>query len=160
MYNIILFIVSLCLLIWVIYYFLINNKKNYKRKEGFTIGDNTNLSSSAISDTANYKDNLGSIINQLKGEINLDAKRDDITDILQLQSTVIKLTLLKKFLNFDLNLSDDSLLALNQQTLFSLNSQDQTGPDVILKEVVDTSGTSSSSSKSGGMFTDLLGLSG
>jgi len=159
MYNIILFIVSLCLLIWVIYYFLINNKKNYKRKEGFTIGDNTNLSSSAISDTANYKDNLGSIINQLKGEINLDAKRDDITDILQLQSTVIKLTLLKKFLNFDLNLSDDSLLALNQQTLFGLNSQDQTGPDVILKEVVDTSGTSSSS-KSGGMFTDLLGLSG
>lgn len=158
MYNIILFIIALCLLIWIIYIFLTNYKKNYKKKEGFTIGDNTTLSSSAITDTANYKDNLGSIINQLKGELNLDAKRDDISEILQLQSTIIKLTLLKKFLNFDLNWSDDYLLALNQQTLFGLNSQDQTGPDIILKEVVDTSGAPASS-KSGGMFTDLLGLS-
>ena len=98
-------------------------------------------------------------MNQLKGEINLDAKRDDITEILKLQSTIIKLTLLKKFLNFDLNWSDDYLLALNQQALFSLNSSDQTGPDIIIKEVVDTSGAPKSSS-SGGMFTDLLGLSG
>lgn len=154
MYNIILFIIALSLLIIFFYIFL----KKYKTKEGFTIGTNKNLATSALTNTSGYKDNLGSIINQLKGEINLDAKRDDITEILKLQSTIIKLSLLKKFLNYNLNWSDDSLLALNQQALFSLNSQNHTGAEVILQEVVDTSGAPKSSSTGGGMFTSLLGL--
>lgn len=160
MYNIILFIIALFLVVLFFYIFFKNYKKNYKRKEAFTIGENTNLATSALTDTSTYKDNLGSIINQLKGEINLDAKRDDITDILKLQSTVIKLSLLKKFLNFDLNWSDDYLLSLNQQALLSINSQNYTGPDLIIQEVIDTSGTSTSTSnQGGGVFTGLLGLS-
>jgi hypothetical protein len=154
MYNIILFVITLTLLIVFFYIFL----KKYKAKEGFTIGSNANLATSALTNTSNYKDNLGSIINQLKGELNLDEKRDDINEILQLHSKIIKLTLLKKFLNHNLNSPDDSLLTLNQQALFSLNSQNNTGADVILQEVMDTSGAPKLTSSSGGMFTSLLGL--
>ena len=157
MYNIILLIIALCLVIAFFYIFYKDYKKSQKKKEGFMIGDNNNLATSAITDMATYKDNLGSIVNELKAKINFEAKREDIIDILELQSQVIRLSLVYNFLNFNLNYSPDYLMALNQQALFSLNSHDQTGPELAIQDVVNPSGNTKTSD-GGGFMTSLLGL--
>ena len=155
MYNIILFIIALCLVVVFFYIILKNSKKKYKNKEGFTIGDNNNLATSSLTDSSTYADNLGSIIGQLNVELNLDVKRDEYTKILKLQSEVIQLYSLKSMLSWNLNQSPESLLALNFQILNAFNDKNQTAPDYLINEVLDTSGTPSSS---GGIFTNLLGL--
>jgi hypothetical protein len=156
MYNIILLIIALFLLIIFFYSFL----KNYKKKEGFQIGDNNNLTTSAITDTDAYNENLDAIISQIKLELKFDSNKDKYIEILKKQSTIIKFCLLKKFLNCNLNFSEDYLLMLNQQTILSLNNQHYTGPEIVLHEVVDSNGSSNTSNPSGGgIITDLFGLS-
>jgi len=154
MYNIILFIIALCLVVGFFYIILKNSKKKYK-KEGFTIGDNNNLATSSLTDSSTYADNLGSIIGQLNVELNMDVKRDEYIKILKLQSEVIQLYSLKSMLSWNLNQPPQSLLALNYQVLNAFNNKNQTGPEYLINEVLDTSGTPSSS---GGIFTNLLGL--
>ena len=140
-------------------------KKNYKRKEGFAIGDNTNLTQDALhNNTDNYQSNLTSIIGQLQNELEITSpdKQSKYAEILKSQSQLIKLVLLKKMLSFNLNLSDDYLLMINQQVLGAFNTtHNQTGADFILSEVIDAGGASNTAapSSSGGVFTQMFGLS-
>ena len=65
-------------------------------------------------------------------------------------------------LTFNLNLSDDYLLMINQQVLSAFNTtHNQTGADFILSEVIDAGGASNTAtpSSSGGIFTQMFGLS-
>ena len=94
--------------------------------------------------------------------MNFDTKKKEYAEILKKQSTLIKFCLLKKFLNNNLNFSEDYLLMLNQQAILSINGQHYTGPEIILHEVIDTDAipnlTTPSAPTGGGMFTNLFGL--
>ncbi len=122
MYDIIFLIIALVIVIIISYQVMKKYKKN--KKESFTIGGQTqgSLMTTSISDPATYITQLTTIISNLKSSLNLETNRDSYIEILALQNELIQLCLLNKFLNFNLNYSDDFLISLSDITLSSTQS--------------------------------------
>lgn len=140
MYDIIFLIISLLIVLVISYQIMKKYKKN--KKEGFTIaGQATNsLSTSSINDTTTYISQLTTIISNLKLSLNLEANRESYIQILELQNELIQLCLLNKFLNFNLNYSDDFLLYLSETTLKCTESNSITTGATVALGILDTTG--------------------
>jgi hypothetical protein len=146
MYDIIFLVIALIILIVVVYQMM---KKYKKKKEGFTISGSADgsLLTTSISDPSTYISQLTTIISNTKTALNLDTNRDSYAEILALQSELIQLCLLSKFLNFNLNYSDDFLIFLSQTALQSseYNGWD-TGASVALSILDSTNSQTSTAS--------------
>jgi len=144
MYDIIFLIISLLIVIVISYQIMKKYKKN--KKEGFTIpGQPVDaLSTTSIGDTSTYISQLTTIISNLKLSLNLEANRDSYIQILELQNELIQLCLLNKFLNFNLNYSDDYLLFLSETALNCTESNSITTGASVAQAILDTTGNNTS----------------
>jgi hypothetical protein len=146
MYDII-FLVIAFIIFGIFAYYMV--KKYKKNKEGFTISGTTKgtLLTTSIANPSEYITQLTTIVSNTKSALNLDTNRDSYIQILALQSELIQLCLLTKFLNFNLNYSDDFLIFLSQTALQSsqFNGWD-TGADVALSILDGTNNQTSTSS--------------
>jgi hypothetical protein len=138
MYDIIFLIIALVIVIIISYQVMKKYKKN--KKEGFTIpGQSVGaLMTTSISDPATYITQLTSIISNLKSSLNLDTNRDSYVEILALQHELIQLCLLNKFINYNLNYSDDFLISLSDMALSSTQSNGSVTGATVVFDILET----------------------
>ena len=154
MYDIIFLIIALVIVILISYQIMKKYKNN--KKESFTISGQSagSLMTTATADPATYITQLTNIITNLKSSLNLETNRESYMEILGLQNELIQLCLLNKFLNFNLNYSDDFLIYLSQTTLDSTQSNGGvTGATVALDILDSTSNTTTTQSILSNLFT-------
>ena len=138
MYDIIFLIIALVIVIIISYQVMKKYKKN--KKEGFAIpGQSVGaLMTTSISDPATYITQLTSIISNLKSSLNLETNRDSYVEILALQHELIQLCLLNKFINYNLNYSDDFLISLSDMALSSTQNNGSVTGATVAFDILET----------------------